>query len=103
MPYSNNNCTRPGQCQCPACRARNQACQPEQFSAGMPTGMPVGMPVGMAYVPWQAFGEPFAPEVGMAHGTLFPDLSLPFLCVNPACGNRPRSMGMQQNMRGGRR
>lgn len=95
MPYSNNNCTRTGQCQCPACRARNRAYQPEQF--------PAGMPVGMAYVPWQSFGEPFAPEMGMAHGTLFPSLSLPFLCANPACGRLPHGMGLQQNMRGGRK
>ena len=59
-------------------------------------------PVGMAYVPWQAFGEPFNPEMGFLHGTLFPALNLPFLCGNPACNNRTRNRTMPQNPRGGR-
>lgn len=73
MPYTNTTCTHPDH------------------------------PVGMAYVPWQAFGEPFSPEMALVHGTLFPDLSLPFFCANPACANRPRNMGGQPILRGGRR
>ena len=95
MAYSNNNCARTERCQCANCRAKAQEVSMENF------------PVGMTYVPWQLFGEPYSPEIGFLHGTLFPSLNLPFLCGNPACGNRPRQMVMpagpgMQHMRGGR-
>ncbi len=37
-----------------------------------------GMPVGMGYVPWQQWECTYSPEEGLAKGTIFPSLSLPF-------------------------
>jgi len=51
----------------------------------MPVGCPdrpdplAGMPVGMAYVPWQFFRETFEPDKALQCGTIFPELSKPFL------------------------
>ena len=38
-----------------------------------------GMPVGMAYVPWQCFHETFEVDKALQCGTIFPELSKPFL------------------------
>lgn len=35
-------------------------------------------PVAMAYVPWQQWQSPYAPERGLVQGTIFPDLDLIF-------------------------
>lgn len=37
-------------------------------------------PVAMAYVPWQQWQPTYAPERGLAQGTIFPDLDLQFNC-----------------------
>ncbi|MGN1157190.1 MAG: spore coat associated protein CotJA [Agathobacter sp.] len=37
------------------------------------------MPLAMAYVPWQQWEETFEPCNALLHGTLFPELALPFL------------------------
>ena len=35
-------------------------------------------PIAMAYVPWQQWQTTYAPERGLAQGTIFPELDLPF-------------------------
>lgn len=41
-----------------------------------------GMPLAMGYVPWQEWGKIYDPEEGLANGTIFPGLNLPFLgCI----------------------
>ena len=35
-------------------------------------------PLAMAYVPWQQWQQTYAPERGLAQGTIFPDLDLQF-------------------------
>lgn len=37
-------------------------------------------PVAMAFVPWQQWQPTYVPEQGLAQGTIFPDLNLPFHC-----------------------
>lgn len=37
-----------------------------------------GMPVGMGYVPWQQWECVYNPAEGLARGTIFPSLDLPF-------------------------
>lgn len=62
-------------------------------------------PVAMAYVPWQQFGETYPFEHGFHRGTIFPELDLPFLCANPACGSAVSGMrpgNMRGNMQGNR-
>ena len=39
------------------------------------------LPLAMAYVPWQVWKAVWEPEEAMAHGTIFPQLDLPFLCI----------------------
>ena len=36
------------------------------------------MVLAMAYVPWQRWNEVYAYDEGLHHGTIFPDLNLPF-------------------------
>ena len=36
------------------------------------------MSLAMAYVPWQRWQETYPLEEGFHHGTIFPDLNLPF-------------------------
>lgn len=55
-------------------------------------------PLAMAYVPWQQFGEVYPLDHGFHRGTIFPELDLPFLCANPACGSA--MSGMKPGMRG---
>lgn len=41
-----------------------------------------GMPLGIGYVPWQQWGKRYDPAEGLACGTIFPELNLPFLgCI----------------------
>lgn len=53
--------------------------------AAMPGNCPcssdplAGMPVAMAYVPWQCFHETFEVDKALQCGTIFPELSKPFL------------------------
>lgn len=35
-------------------------------------------PIAMAYVPWQKWNETFTAEDALEHGTIFPELYLPF-------------------------
>lgn len=37
-----------------------------------------GMPVGMGYVPWQQWRKTYPYNEGLASGTIFPCLNLPF-------------------------
>jgi hypothetical protein len=46
--------------------------------AEISSSMPKGMKLGMAYVPFQRWEEPYTEEKGMARGTLFASLDLPF-------------------------
>lgn len=63
--------------------AETQACAPY-------VGMPIehrymellgidDMPLAMAYVPFQAWNQVYDPATALAHGTIFPELVLPFL------------------------
>ncbi|MDD6207257.1 MAG: spore coat associated protein CotJA [Clostridiales bacterium] len=38
-------------------------------------------PIGMCYVPMQKWGNLFEADEGLAHGTIFRDLALPFTCA----------------------
>ncbi len=44
------------------------------------TAFPDKTPIGMAYVPYQMWGDVHNAEDGLAHGTMFPELDLPFCC-----------------------
>jgi hypothetical protein len=37
-----------------------------------------GLPVGIGYVPWQQWECVYNPDEGLARGTIFPSLDLPF-------------------------
>lgn len=39
---------------------------------------PTETPLAMAYVPFQKWEEPYAPNEALAAGTIFPSLDLPF-------------------------
>lgn len=45
---------------------------------GMIKPFPADMPPAMAYVPFQQWEEPYAPNKALAAGTMFPSLDLPF-------------------------
>lgn len=52
-----------------------------------------GMPLAIGYVPWQQWGKIYDPCEGLANGTIFPELNLPFLGCIPrgaACGKGGR-------------
>ena len=40
---------------------------------------PENTPPAMAYVPFQQWEEPYAPNSALAAGTIFPSLDLPFM------------------------
>lgn len=42
------------------------------------TPFPAKTPAAMAYVPYQMWGEIYEADKGMAQGTMFPELDLPF-------------------------
>ena len=43
------------------------------------TKFPEKTPIAMAYVPYQMWENPYDAETGMARGTVFPSLDLPFI------------------------
>ena len=49
-----------------------------------------GMPLGMGYVPWQEWGKTYPPNEGLACGTIFPCLNLPFFGCIPRGYNNKR-------------
>lgn len=63
-PYAADTWQQPFQMSCPTTQA------------GM---LEQNYPVAMAYVPWQQWQNTYAPERGLAQGTIFPDLDLPFV------------------------
>lgn len=42
------------------------------------TMLPSETPLAMAYIPYQSWEEPYAENVALAAGTIFPSLNLPF-------------------------
>lgn len=46
------------------------------------TGFPENPVLGQSYVPWQIMNKVFRPEIGLKHGTIFPEL------VSPYCPNQ---------------
>lgn len=44
-----------------------------------------GLAIGMSYVPWQKFEQVLDAENGLAHGTIFAELVLPFYGKKAAC------------------
>ena len=51
-----------------------------------------GMPLGMGYVPWQEWRNTYPVNEGLANGTIFPCLNLPFYGCIPR-GFRSRRGG----------
>lgn len=43
------------------------------------TTWPAEMPIGMCYVPFQQWEKPYAENVALERGTIFPSLDLPFM------------------------
>jgi hypothetical protein len=43
------------------------------------TAFPAETPIGMCYVPFQQWETPFAENVALEKGTIFPSLDLPFM------------------------
>jgi hypothetical protein len=43
------------------------------------TAFPAEMPIGMCYVPFQQWETPYAENVALEKGTIFPSLDLPFM------------------------
>ncbi|MBW4848019.1 MAG: spore coat associated protein CotJA [Lachnospiraceae bacterium] len=72
-----NMATSPAVVRCPE--------MPSGTAPAMPAPMPAPaenidmFPVGMAYVPWQCWQEVYPIDVAINMGTIFPDLSLPFI------------------------
>ena len=52
---------------------------PENSDSNNISAFPEQTPLGMAYVPFQQSGEVYTHERGLARGTMFPCLALPFL------------------------
>ena len=50
---------------------------------------PAETPVGMCYVPFQQWETPYAENVALERGTMFPSLDLPF------CGREVNSNGRE--------
>lgn len=47
-----------------------------------------GMPLAMGYVPWQEWGKIYDPAEGLSCGTIFPELSIPFVgCIPKGWAN----------------
>ena len=42
------------------------------------------LPTAMAYVSWQNWEEPYAPDTALCRGTIFPSLDLPFMAYKGA-------------------
>ena len=72
---SRSTCSCTTQCNC-----KREACRkPSCPTICNPEIRPVdSMGIGMAYVPWQKFDQVMCAEQGMAHGTIFEELVLPF-------------------------
>lgn len=70
-----NMATSPAVVRCPE--------MPSGTAPAMPAPAPAEnidmFPVGMAYVPWQCWQEVYPIDVAITMGTIFPDLSLPFI------------------------
>ena len=44
-----------------------------------------GAPLAMAYVPWQRWTNLYELNTALLHGTIFPELDLPFMAKGGAC------------------
>lgn len=55
--------------------------------------------LAMAYVPWQKFDNVMDAGNGLAHGTIFKDLVLPFYGTKAACSNCNTCNGRRGGMR----
>lgn len=42
-------------------------------------------PLAMAYVPWQRWTNLYELNTALLHGTIFPELDLPFMAKGGAC------------------
>jgi hypothetical protein len=60
----------------PGCNA------PRENNCDFHTDPLYGMPLGIGYVPWQQWNKIYEPCEGLANGTIFPELNLPFFgCI----------------------
>lgn len=50
----------------------------DDAGSGVTPPFPAQTPPAMAYVPFQQWEEPYAPNKALAAGTMFPSLDLPF-------------------------
>lgn len=46
---------------------------------GTMSAFPAETPIGMCYVPFQQWEKPYAENIALEQGTMFPSLDLPFL------------------------
>lgn len=54
--------------------------------SGTLSAFPAETPIGMCYVPFQQWEEPYAENIALERGTMFPSLDLPF-CGKEVSGN----------------
>ena len=45
----------------------------------------IDAPLAMAYVPWQRWTNLYELNTALLHGTIFPELDLPFMAKGGAC------------------
>ena len=74
-----NGCNRCGMndnqrdCMMTRCKNENCSCHSDTL---------YGMPLGIGYVPWQRWSKLYDSSEALYHGTIFPELNLPFLgCI----------------------
>lgn len=52
------------------------------------TAFPPETPIGMCYVPFQQWETPYAENIALERGTMFPSLDLPFCGKEGSCNER---------------
>ncbi|MCM1023980.1 MAG: spore coat associated protein CotJA [Prevotella sp.] len=52
------------------------------------TVFPAETPIGMCYVPFQHWETPYAENIALERGTMFPSLDLPFCGKEGLCGEQ---------------
>lgn len=55
---------------------------------GSLSAFPANTPVGMCYVPFQQWETPYAENIALERGTMFPSLDLPFCGKEGLCSER---------------
>lgn len=55
---------------------------------GEMSAFPAETPIGMCYVPFQQWETPYAENIALERGTMFPGLDLPFCGKEAGCNER---------------